>query len=406
LSLAALRLYHEVGEKHQFPSTSADAVASKRQTSQAAAAFLLRSSAKLQQAVERQQVASSDESYSTATESEEEPVTGRERKSPQTRAVSPSKRRHPRKRATKKQSIRKQATRKKLTTKRATSMKSLTRNTNQLPAGQSPTSFIESRITKAFDQGHFDGTIIAYDEDAKFWKVKYDDGDEEDFEYDEVIGSISLYDFLHSDQSQSASVSISDGEQGEIPSMAMADAAEGEPHPVQSTGTEIPGIATRIQVQGVSQDTSQQLTVGQNATIFVERRITKYFNGVRYDGTIVSYDEDAKFWKVVYDDGDFEEFEYNDVVNSISLFDLMHSDQSQSTSVSISDGEQGENRSMVNADTAEGEPDPGQSAGTEIPDIAASIQVSQETKQGESAMDHDNVQESVSSSVAKRLYVV
>ncbi|GAX18479.1 hypothetical protein FisN_2Lh136 [Fistulifera solaris] len=306
---AALRLYHTVGEKHQFPSTSVDAIASKRQASQAGAAFLLKSSATVQRAVERQQVASSDVSY--ATESEEEPAC--KRKGPQIQSVTPAKRRYPSKQAAQKQTTRK------LTTKRSTSMKSSNRNTNQLHADQSPTDFIGQRITKSFDQGYFDGTIISYDEDAKYWKVQYDDGDKEDFDYDEVTESISLNVFLHSDQTQSVSVSISDGEQGGIPSKAMADEAKEGLHPVQLTGTEMPVLSTSIHMQGLAQETSHQLPDDQNPTVFVERRVTKYFDGVRYDGTIVSYDQDAKFWKVVYDDGDSEEFEYDDVVHSISL---------------------------------------------------------------------------------------
>ncbi len=357
--LAALRLYHEVGEKHQFPSTSADAIASKRQASQAGAAFLLKSSAKVQQAVERQQVASSDESYASED--------GRKRKGP--RSVTPAKRRPPRKQAAKKQSIRKPATRKKLTAKRATSIKSLSRTTNQLPVGQSPTDFIGQRITKTFDEGNFDGSIISYDADANFWKVKYDDGDEEDLDYYEVTASISLYDFLRSDQTQSVSVSISDGEQGGIPSTAMAQEAE-TPHSAQSTGT--PVFSTSIQTQGVAQETSHQLPDNQNPSIFIERRVTKYFDGVRYDGTIVSYDEDVKFWKVLYDDGDSEEFEYDDVVRSIGLYDLMQSNQTQSASVCVNGGEQGVNRSIVKADIAEGESEPGPWTETDIPAITTS----------------------------------
>ena len=45
----------------------------------------------------------------------------------------------------------------------------------------------------------------------------------------------------------------------------------------------------------------------------MNKKIRKAFDGVEYVGTVVSYDEDTKWYKIVYTDNDWEEMTENEV---------------------------------------------------------------------------------------------
>jgi hypothetical protein len=59
-----------------------------------------------------------------------------------------------------------------------------------------PTIFINRRVAKDFDGQTYYGTVVAYDdsEEPAFWKVDYDDGDQEDYAKKDLIKGLKLYD--------------------------------------------------------------------------------------------------------------------------------------------------------------------------------------------------------------------
>lgn len=57
----------------------------------------------------------------------------------------------------------------------------------------SASKYLSCRVAKEFDKVAYYGTVIAYDEEVKFWKVEYEDGDKEEYEEDELLKLISLY---------------------------------------------------------------------------------------------------------------------------------------------------------------------------------------------------------------------
>jgi hypothetical protein len=52
---------------------------------------------------------------------------------------------------------------------------------------------------------------------------------------------------------------------------------------------------------------------------FVQKRISKDFDGVTFYGTVTKYDDsdDPAFWRVVYDDGDAEDYNKKDLIKAL-----------------------------------------------------------------------------------------
>lgn len=59
-----------------------------------------------------------------------------------------------------------------------------------------PKSHLNRRVCKFFGEDETDlffGVVTSYNEKVKFWHVDYDDGDEEEFDLDDVNKGIDLY---------------------------------------------------------------------------------------------------------------------------------------------------------------------------------------------------------------------
>lgn len=57
-----------------------------------------------------------------------------------------------------------------------------------------PLTFINRRVAKDFDEGLFFGTVQSYDSKQKWFRIVYDDGDEEDFVYKMLRFHLDYYD--------------------------------------------------------------------------------------------------------------------------------------------------------------------------------------------------------------------
>lgn len=66
---------------------------------------------------------------------------------------------------------------------------------NQLPEGVQPDDYIQRRIAKFFgdEESPFLGTVISYNPDTQFWKIQYDDMDEEEMEYHELAVQLQCF---------------------------------------------------------------------------------------------------------------------------------------------------------------------------------------------------------------------
>jgi len=64
------------------------------------------------------------------------------------------------------------------------------------PKKQDPKSYVNRRLCKYFGENESDlffGVIASYDEKVNFWHVDYDDGDEEEYDEDDVKQGLALY---------------------------------------------------------------------------------------------------------------------------------------------------------------------------------------------------------------------
>lgn len=69
------------------------------------------------------------------------------------------------------------------------------KNRNTLPVGADPTDYIARRVAKFFgdEESPYFGTVISYDPDNQFWKIRYEDGDQEDMEFYELSVQLKCF---------------------------------------------------------------------------------------------------------------------------------------------------------------------------------------------------------------------
>ena len=59
-----------------------------------------------------------------------------------------------------------------------------------------PYSFVHHRIAKQFDHQVYFGTVHNFDKKEQLWQVNYDDGDEEEFDKDDLVKYIQFFQSL------------------------------------------------------------------------------------------------------------------------------------------------------------------------------------------------------------------
>ncbi|GAX15852.1 type III pantothenate kinase [Fistulifera solaris] len=66
---------------------------------------------------------------------------------------------------------------------------------NTLPDGVLPTDYVHRRVAKFFGDGKtpFYGKVESYDPESQYWKILYDDGDEEEMEFYELVVQLKCY---------------------------------------------------------------------------------------------------------------------------------------------------------------------------------------------------------------------
>lgn len=64
----------------------------------------------------------------------------------------------------------------------------------------------------------------------------------------------------------------------------------------------------------------EEIDPGKDPLSFISRRFAKNFGGGVCFGTVKSYDDEEKFWKVMYDDGDFDENDKEELLDGLKLY--------------------------------------------------------------------------------------
>lgn len=65
--------------------------------------------------------------------------------------------------------------------------------TPKKPKKKDPRSYVNSRVAKNFEGSIYFGNITAYDVADQFWSVVYDDGDEEEYDEDDLKHYTQMY---------------------------------------------------------------------------------------------------------------------------------------------------------------------------------------------------------------------
>jgi hypothetical protein len=63
-----------------------------------------------------------------------------------------------------------------------------------------------------------------------------------------------------------------------------------------------------------------EIDPGTDPLSFISRRFAKQFGAGFYFGTVTSYDEEEKLWKVMYDDGDLDENDTDELLIGLKLY--------------------------------------------------------------------------------------
>lgn len=131
---------------------------------------------------------------------------------------------------------------------------------------------IKRRVVKLFEGQPFKGAVIGYDPEEGYYKVRYEDGDEEELDAEELADILV-------DESQTQKKKKKNS-----PAKRTRDKRFSEP---------APGAAG----------------AGDVGEALVSRKVVKSFDGVPFDGEVRHFDAALGFYTVVYSDGDREELE-------------------------------------------------------------------------------------------------
>lgn len=133
-----------------------------------------------------------------------------------------------------------------------------------------PEDFIGSRVRKCFGSKYYEGQVMSYDDAKKWWKIKYNDGDEEEVNQKELADIIVLDEKARASPQNSRLLTHAKGKR-----MCM--------YPSEHNGSE------------------KRHTHG--TTDFIGTRVRKSFGSKYCEGQIMSYDDAEGNWKIKYDGG-------------------------------------------------------------------------------------------------------
>ncbi len=139
--------------------------------------------------------------------------------------------------------------------------------------------FKARKVAKKFPSGLFIGKIQSYNEKKGWWQVKYEDGDTEDMNRNEVIKGLERYE-----------KSIA-----KLGTMELSELELSEARP--------------------------QRKIKSEEYEFKARKIAKNFSSGIAIGKIQSYDEKKGWWQVEYEDGDTEDMKRNEVIKGLKRYE-------------------------------------------------------------------------------------
>eukprot|EP00547_Thalassionema_nitzschioides_P013858 CAMPEP_0194249184 /NCGR_PEP_ID=MMETSP0158-20130606/19884_1 /TAXON_ID=33649 /ORGANISM="Thalassionema nitzschioides, Strain L26-B" /LENGTH=988 /DNA_ID=CAMNT_0038985645 /DNA_START=194 /DNA_END=3160 /DNA_ORIENTATION=- len=157
--------------------------------------------------------------------------------------------------------------------------------------------FFGSRVRKFFKgHGWFSGTVISFDEDLRYYLVRYEDGDTEEIYEPNLMIFLVKTDDKDNDKAQNI--------YGEDTSLSLVNWK-------LNTEQKLTSIFTKPAIFNSSNGVSSRTPIHDSSQgVLVGKEVRKLFeNHGWYNGNILSYDEYYGLYLVLYEDGDKEELE-------------------------------------------------------------------------------------------------
>ena len=182
---------------------------------------------------------------------------------------------------------------------------------------------IGAKVTKQFNYRLYNGTVAAYDEELKWYKVDYDDGDKEEMNLKELRTHLTeLPPTSPRVLNKKADVTTPKKGKPDVTTPKKGKPAtlptpkKGKPDattPKKGKPMVRKEVPTSPPVQDEADSTTHKKSKPRIGKELIGAKVKKQFNYRFYTGTVTEFDEEHKWYKVMYDDGDKEEMNLKEI---------------------------------------------------------------------------------------------
>ena len=182
---------------------------------------------------------------------------------------------------------------------------------------------IGAKVTKQFNYRLYNGTVAAYDEELKWYKVDYDDGDKEEMNLKELRSHLTeLPPSSPRVLNKKADVTTPKKGKPDVTTPKKGKPAtlptpkKGKPDattPKKGKPMVRKEVPTSPPVQDEADSTTHKKSKPRIGKELIGAKVKKQFNYRFYTGTVTEFDEEHKWYKVMYDDGDKEEMNLKEI---------------------------------------------------------------------------------------------
>jgi hypothetical protein len=192
------------------------------------------------------------------------------------------------------------------------------------------TAIVGCRVAKDFGKfGIFHGEVVSYDCENRLFKVRFDDGDAEEFDPDELVSLLKMYLNVSNDtvavRQDPRSINQEGSKDDDLPQVSSTNAAV----PPASLSRK------RVHVENGAPAKNQQsfLKKMYDPDSFLGRRVGRMFGNTLYFGTIEKFssNRNKQSLSVKYDDGETEMYKIDFVEQLLREYEDFHSENDPDT---------------------------------------------------------------------------
>lgn len=210
-------------------------------------------------------------------------------------------------------------------------------------------------VSKDFGKfGIFHGEVVSYDRENRLFMVRFDDGDAEEFDADELIPLLKMHLDIRNEKvvvkEDSESINLGRSRKDELLQASSADekallgyrkddeVSSNEKSNCESINAAVPPASLsrkRVHVETGSSSKNQQPLLKKmcDPDSFLGRRIGRLFGKTLYFGTVENFliKQNKQFLSVKYDDGETEEYKIEFVEQLLREYDDFHTEDDPDT---------------------------------------------------------------------------